>query len=216
MSEERRTWIRFALVALLVVAAAHAADGWAYRHIVYDRVYEEDWGRMLRVMGFAPFWILAGLALIANDWPARAGTGSLYRAIMRGWLLVASIAASGIIGELLKLVFRRERPRAHDGAYFFRPFTERPLSSGGLALPSTHAIVAFGAATMLARLFPRGWPIWYLLAIGCGLTRVMLRAHFVSDVAVAALVAWAVTAWIWKRHEARLRRLETRSVASAD
>jgi len=45
-------------------------------------------------------------------------------------------------------VFRRERPRAHGGEYFFRAFTDRPLHNGGLALPSTHAIVAFGAAAV--------------------------------------------------------------------
>ena len=207
MRDARRLWLRFTIVAFVIVVAAHLVDGWAYQNIVYERVHEEDWGRMLRVMGFAPLWLLAGLALIANDWPRRA-RGALYPAIMRGWLLIAAVAASGIVGELLKLVFRRERPRAHAGDYFFRPFTERPLSSGGLALPSSHTIVAFAAATMLARLFPRAAPIWYLLAIGCGLTRVMLQAHFVSDIAVAGLVAWALTAWLWRRHERRISRFD--------
>lgn len=201
------SWLRFTIVAAVVVIASLLLDRWAYENIVYERVHEEDWGRMLRVMGFAPLWLLAGIALIANDWPRRA-RGAIYPALMRGWLLIASVAASGIVGELLKLVFRRERPRAHGGEYFFRPFTERPLSTGGLALPSTHAIVAFGAAVMLSRLFPRARLIWYGLAMGCGLTRVMLQAHFVTDIAVAALVAWAVGAWLWKRHEARVRRYE--------
>jgi membrane-associated phospholipid phosphatase len=202
--------LKFAAVAAATVIASLLLDRWAYENIVYERVHEEDWGRMLRVMGFAPIWLLAGAALIANDWPRRA-RGAIYPALMRGWLLIASVAASGIVGELLKLVFRRERPRAHAGEYFFRPFTERPFSSGGLALPSTHAIVAFGAAVMLSRLFPRGRVIWYGLAIGCGLTRVMLQAHFVSDIALAGLVAWVVGAWLWKRHEARLEKREPRA-----
>lgn len=211
MTSGSRTWLKFTLIAASIVVASLLLDGWAYENIVYEGVHEEDWGRMLRVMGFAPLWLLAGLALIANDWPRRA-RGALYPALMRGWLLIASVAASGIVGELLKLVFRRERPRAHAGEYFFRSFTERPLHSGGLALPSTHAIVAFGAAVMLSRLFPRGRVIWYGLAIGCGLTRVMLQAHFVSDIAVAGLVAWAVGAWLWRRHEARIERYEARVI----
>jgi len=213
MTRQQMTWLRFLGVALLIVVAAHAVDGWAYRHIVYEHVHEKDWGRMLRAMGFAPFWLLAVAALLLNDWPRRA-RGALYPAVMRGWLLFASIAAAGIIGELLKLVFRRERPRAHGGHYFFRAWSDRPLSSGGLALPSTHAIVAFAAATMLSRLFPRAWPVWYLLAIGCGLTRVMLQAHFVSDVAVAGLVAWAVSAWLWSRHERRLAGMAEKPATS--
>src|SRR5690606_20175073 len=108
-------------------------------------------------------------------------------------------ALSGVVGELLKLVFRRERPRAHDGAYVFRAFADRPLHSGGLALPSSHAIIAFGAAAMLARLFPRTAPVWSTLAAGCALPRVAAGAHFLSDVVVSALAAWAVVALLWRR-----------------
>jgi hypothetical protein len=114
MTSGSRTWLKFTLIAASIVVASLLLDGWAYENIVYEGVHEEDWGRMLRVMGFAPLWLLAGLALIANDWPRRA-RGALYPALMRGWLLIASVAASGIVGELLKLVFRRERPRAHAG-----------------------------------------------------------------------------------------------------
>jgi membrane-associated phospholipid phosphatase len=198
-------WSRFVAAAVLLLIASLVVDRWAYEHIVYGRVYEEDWGRMLRVMGFWPLWLLASIALVLNDWPRRTAQ-AVYPGLMRGWLLIASVTASGLAGEILKLVFRRERPRAHGGAYYFRPFTDRPLYSGGLALPSSHAIVAFGAATMLSRLYPRAWPVWYLLAIGCGLTRVMAQAHFVSDVAASALVAWAIAAWLWRRHERRIER----------
>jgi membrane-associated phospholipid phosphatase len=201
----RIAWSRFAVAAALLIIASVAIDRWAYTHIVYGRVYEEDWGRMLRIMGFWPFWLLASIALVLNDWPRRTAE-SVYPALMRSWLLIASATASGLAGEFLKLLFRRERPRAHEGAYYFRPFTDRPFHSGGLALPSSHAIVAFGAATMLSRLYPRAWPVWYLLATGCGLTRVMAQAHFVSDVSVSALVAWAIAAWLWRRHERRIQR----------
>jgi membrane-associated phospholipid phosphatase len=40
----------------------------------------------------------------------------------------------------------------------------------------------------------------------------MLQAHFVSDIAVAGLVAWAVGAWLWRRHEARIERYEARVI----
>jgi len=197
--------IRSAAIAAVLLAASFAADRLAYEYLVLDGVYEEDWGRMLRVMGFAPFWIVAAAALALHDWPMRTA-GSVRPALRRAGLLVAGVAAAGVTGELLKLVFRRERPRAHDGEYFFRAFSDRPLHNGGLALPSTHAIVAFGAAAVLSRLFPRARFVFWGLAIGCGLTRVLTQAHFISDITVAALVAWAVVAGIWARFGPRQDR----------
>ncbi len=211
----RNPTLRFLGTAAVLVLAALALDRWAYEHIVYARVYEQDWGRMLRSMGFLPFWMCGALALVLNDGPRRTAH-ALYPALMRGWLLFAAPAASGITGELLKLVFRRERPGSHAGHYVFRSFADRPFHSGGLALPSSHAVVAFGAATMLSRLFPRARPVWYALAIGCGITRVLAQAHFVSDVVVAALVAWLVTAWLWRWHTRRLQRSGPAAASSPD
>lgn len=197
-STAARSAVRYLLVAVIVMVAAHLLDGWAYRNLVLDNVYDEDWGRMLRVMGFVPLWLLAAIALVLTDWPLRVES-SARAAWVRGSLLLGGAAGSGIAGEVLKLLLRRERPRAHDGEYVFRAFGERTFSTSGLALPSSHSIVAFGAAFMLARLFPRAAPVWYLLAAGCGLTRILAQAHFLSDVTLAALVAWLVVAGIWKR-----------------
>jgi len=195
----RSTVLARLAAATLLIIAAHAADAWAYEALAMEGVYEEDWGRMLRVMGFLPFWLVAALALVREDWPLRT-VDSIRPALRRGVLLVAGVALSGAVGEILKLLLRRERPRAHGGEYVFRAFTDRPFHSGGLALPSSHAIIAFGAAAMLSRLFPRAWPVWYGLALGCGLTRVAAGAHFLSDIAVAFLVAWAVVALLWRRY----------------
>lgn len=198
----RRRWVAFATLSALALLAAHLADGWAYRALAVEDVHGNDFGRLLRIAGYLPTWLLASAALVLTDWPRRAFEGTA-AALRRGLLLLAGVAAAGIVGELLKLVLRRERPRAHDGEYVFRAFTERPFSSGGLALPSTHAVVAFGAAAMLSRLFPRAWPIWWGLAMGCAWTRVATGAHFVSDVVLAAIVAWAVVELVWRRWGAR-------------
>lgn len=189
----------------MLLLAAVLVDGWAYEHLVVQDVYDEDWGRLLRVMGFWPLWLLMAAALVLHDWPA-GGAGVWRGALARGWMLISAVTVSGIAGELLKLLLRRERPRAHAGEYFFRSFTDRPFSSSGLALPSSHAVVAFGAAAMLSRLFPRAAPVWWLLAVGCALTRVMAQAHFVSDVVVSFLVGWVVAAWLWRVKLARSGR----------
>lgn len=207
MNERRAATLRVAAIAILLLVAAHLLDGWFYRSFVNERIYEEDWGRLLRVMGYFPTWVIAAAALVLHDWPLRTAE-RVMPAFRRGLLLVGGVAAGGIAAELLKLIFRRERPRAHEGEYFFRAFSDRPLHSGGLALPSSHALVAFAAAAMLTRLFPRAAPVWYLLAIGCGLTRVAAQAHFFSDIVMAGVAGWLVVAWIWHGHEARAARLQ--------
>lgn len=196
-SDRRNAALRTAAVLFVLILGAHLLDGWFYAHFVDERVYEEDWGRLLRVMGYLPTWVFAAAALVLHDWPLRTA-GRVMPAFRRGLLLLGGVAAGGIAAELLKLVFRRERPRAHEGEYFFRTFADRPFHSGGLALPSSHAMVAFAAAAVLARLFPRARVVWYLLAIGCGLTRVAAQAHFLSDVVVAGVAAWLVVAAIWR------------------
>jgi membrane-associated phospholipid phosphatase len=66
-----------------------------------------------------------------------------------------------------------------------------------LGLPSSEAAVAFGAAVM-ARLFPEARGLWYGIALGCALTRVAARAHFMSDVVLAALVVYVVMLILWR------------------
>jgi membrane-associated phospholipid phosphatase len=58
-------------------------------------------------------------------------------------------------------------------------------------------MVAFGAATALARLFPRAKWVWFLLAAGCGATRILSRAHFLSDVMLGSLMGWCVGWGVW-------------------
>jgi membrane-associated phospholipid phosphatase len=202
------------------MAVAVAVDGLVWQYLVNERVYEEDWGRLLRVMGFVPTWVLAAVALWLVERPvgagvghrgqqmARAGMGGIdadrqqregKRARRRSLYLVGAVLLSGIVGELLKLVFRRRRPGDVFELYEFRSWADRPFHNGGLSMPSTHAVVAFGAAVALTKLLPRAWPVWWLLAAGCGLTRVLARAHYLSDVVMAALIAAAVGSWLARR-----------------
>ena len=84
---------------------------------------------------------------------------------------------TGALAESLKLVFRRLRPGDTVPDYVFRPFLENPWSNKGMGMPSSHMMVAMGAAVVLARLYPRVWWMWYAIAIGCGLTRILAVAQ---------------------------------------
>lgn len=191
------------IIAVLVLGGAivigHLLDPLAFRLLRLDDIYGEDWGRMLRVMGFLPLWLAAASALALHE---RTPWRRIHRS--RAGFLVAGATLGGIVAELAKLVFRRRRP-GELGEYLFRPFADRPLSTGGLGLPSSHALVAFGAAAILARIFPRARIVWWALAWGCGLSRVAAGAHFLSDVVVAAVLGWLVGAFLWRYAPATIR-----------
>jgi membrane-associated phospholipid phosphatase len=190
-------WLRAVLVVVALLLAAHLVDWWAHANLQAPRLAEKDLGRMLRVMGFLPFWIVVALALALCDRAHQAGGAALRHA--RAWLLVGGAALGGLVAEVLKLTVRRERPNLEVGAYVFREWSERPFHTGGLGLASSHAGVAFGAAFMLARLFPRARWVWYGLAVGCAYSRIAAGVHFVSDVVVAGMLAFAVVAILWRR-----------------
>ncbi len=176
------------------------ADKWVYDHVHLKNVYDQDWGRLLRVMGFAPTWGVAALALWLHERP-----DATRRAAARAWYLVTATLAGGLLAEILKLLLRRERPEVNDGFYGFRPWSEHPFSTSGLAWPSSHTMVAFAAATAMARLFPRARWVWYSLAAGCGATRLLAHAHFLSDVTLGMLFGWCVGWGVWFVMRDRMR-----------
>lgn len=181
-------WRALGFTALAFTLACFA-DTWVYQNVHDPKVYERDWGRLLRIMGFLGTWVALAVAVALHE-----GTDPVRRAIAkrRAWLLFASAALGGAVAEAGKLLLRRERPAVHDGLYGFRDFADRTFSTAGLALPSSHVLVAFGGAAMLARLYPRARWVGYTLAIGCAASRVMARAHFLSDVVLAAGLGWIV------------------------
>ena len=161
------------LVAITVLLTiAHLLDGPALVLRV-DGLGSSDGHRALRVAGFLPVWMAIGAALALHQRRASVGLG-----------LLISAGLSGLLAELGKLLIRRARPSASE-LYTFLPFPA-DLSTAGLGMPSSHAAVAFGGAFLLARLYPRTGPVVVLWAAGCGLTRILDGAHFLSDVIAAA------------------------------
>ncbi len=180
---------RVTLLAVLAIVVAHLGDPYAYQHLAKDGVYDADFGRMFRIVGYLPIWILLAVAV----W--------LHTRDRRTALLIGGMPAlGGLAAEVFKILLRRERPNLHDGAYCFRPFSERFWSTRDIGLPSSHAMVAFSGAWVLCRLYPKAWPVWIGLAVGCAITRVQAQAHFLSDVTVAAVLAYGVVAWLWRRY----------------
>ena len=183
----RSRWLAFALGAALLLVGAHLLDRWAYAGLAYPPGNDRDWGRMLRIVGFAPSWGILALALYLES----RATPGWNRQCDAALGIVIAVAAGGLLGEAIKLVVRRNRPDA-TLAYTFRPFADHPWSTRDFGMPSSHAMVAFAGATALSRRYPRAAPVLFALAAGCGLTRLMAQAHFLSDVVAGAIGGTAV------------------------
>ncbi len=186
----RTSWLLALMAFFLFVPMLR--DRWVYDHWYTPDLYDRDWARLLREIGWYPTWVIAALAVWLTqrrDHAARAKWNAAY--------LLASPAVAGITCEVLKLLIRRERPEINAGDYGFRSWSDEPFSTAGLATPSSHTMVAFGAATALARLFPGAGVVWYSLAAGCAATRVLAHAHFLSDVTLGALLGWSVGWGVW-------------------
>ena len=191
--KSRRQWLFFLSAAVAAITLAHLLDHAVWQHVRDPRVNDRDWGRLLRSMGYWPTWIVVAGALWLQDHGAARGETDPSRAWgWRGGLMILAPAVAGALAEVLKMLVRRLRPVPDDFMYQWRPYSEDLLSTKGLGMPSSHAIVAFAAAAVLSRLFPRAWWLWYALAAGCAATRLLALGHFFSDTVVAAFLGYAV------------------------
>ncbi len=180
MTRTSRRTALLAAVATVALLAAHALDFRAVPAFTYPAANDRDWGRMLRIVGFAPTWLVIAAALWLED--RRSPTAIA---------ILAAVAAAGLAAEIIKLIVRRGRPDPATLTYVFRRLADHPFNSRDFGFPSSHVMVAFGGAAALANRFRRAAPVFFGIAVGCGLTRLFAGAHFLSDV-VAGMIGGLV------------------------
>lgn len=208
-------YVAAGLVLAALLWLAHALDASTHGAVHAENALRRDWARMFRVCGYLPTWLLAAAVLWMID--AVPGRRLAWPALRRGTWLSANAALTGLVCEVAKLAARRERPPdelpagglgtdaaagSSPAMYTFRPFEGEWWSTGGLGFPSSHVGVAAGAAAALICLFPRAWPVWVALPVGCAVTRLLDRAHYLSDCVgamVAAVLVAAVLMPIFKK-----------------
>lgn len=191
IEKKRRRFVRLRTFAIILTGfILFTLLDFPLLHLAYlgdDRAIENhDWYRMLRVLGYLGTWAAAGIAFILHD-----------RNRHRGAAVFLSALAAGTLAELGKLIFARERPvdgnQIQEGFYHFRPFLSSFSDGSNLGLPSSHAAVAFAGCLMLAALIPNTRRFLILLALGCGITRMLTGAHFATDVYLGAIIGWLVS-----------------------
>lgn len=133
-------------------------------------------------------WVAGGVALavLGGAKGRRAGVATA----------VASLAATYVVQQRVKPMFRRVRPFVNREA---RVVGVRPPDH---SFPSGHTASSFAAATALAFFYPKAAPLAYTLATGVGMSRVHLGVHFPSDAAVGGAIGIGIgtlSAWLFKK-----------------
>jgi len=144
--------------------------------------------RVLSDLGEGLGWVAGGaaLAMLGGAKGRRAGVATA----------LASLAATYVVQQRVKPLFRR-----------VRPFVDREARVVGIppadhSFPSGHTASSFAAATALAFFYPKSAPLTYTLATGIGVSRVHLGVHFPSDAAVGGVIGIGIgmfSGWLFNK-----------------
>lgn len=128
-----------------------------------------------------------GIAIVWSLWTRRA-----LLAWRMGYMF-AAIAISGLIADIAKPVFGRARPRLLLQDQIFG-FSWHGAHSIYWSFPSGHAVTIVAFAASLYALYPPLWPVYATAALLVAASRVIIGAHYLSDVIAGAYLGF-ITAW---------------------
>lgn len=117
-------------------------------------------------------------------------------------LVCVSVAVAEVIGDCLKFFLGRYRPVMYfeEGLYGFRFFgDEWALRS----TPSGHNIRIFSAMMVFAIAYRKYAYLFLSLAVLVGLTRIVVTAHYLSDVLFGSLLGSVTALWVCEYGEIR-------------
>jgi undecaprenyl-diphosphatase len=111
--------------------------------------------------------------------------------VWRRWglvvLTVLAVAVADLAATGLKAVIDVERPSSRYADP--KPLVPAPHDH---AFPSGHAATSFAAATILTAARPRWGPLWFVLALAVGFSRVYVGVHYPLDIIGGAVLGIAV------------------------
>jgi lipid A 4'-phosphatase len=199
-------WALYALLTLTAIAACIVyvdRPVALYFHGASPPVLE--FFRAVTRFGVSTYYLIgtAALALVLwlagrfgrDGWAARLGAAAVVP-----WFLFLSIAVSGLITDLLKVSFGRARPKLLFANETFG-FDWWGTRADFWSFPSGHTTTVVAIAAALCCLWPRFLPLYVGFAALIGASRVVIGAHYVSDVVAATFIAIATTDYLRRRFE---------------
>ena len=153
---------------------------------------------------------LTGLAVAVTRYRSQQLplSAAAFTARKRAWIfMIVAMATSGIIGVALKFAIGRDRPRFlfEDGGASFHPFR---LNTGDSTFPSGHTQSICSAMLALALIYPPLRPVFLITAVLISASRVIIGAHYASDVLGGAWLAVAAVLYWRTRFEANGEKLD--------
>jgi hypothetical protein len=136
-------------------------------------------------------WALSGAMLVGGLIAGEPGLRDTGRDA------IEAAVFAGLITEIAKPVFGRERPSQSNGQTIFHGFTTRYES-----FPSGHATIAWAVASVVA-MRTEGWivpTVAYTLATIVAFDRVNDEKHFIADVFTGAVIGVTVGRFVVGRH----------------
>jgi len=107
--------------------------------------------------------------------------------MVRVGFLFTAVAVPSLFDTIIKRMIGRARPftTGHPDPFVFHPFIWR---NDYASLPSGHATTAFAILIAFSTIWPRARPYLLIYALLIAISRVVLTAHYPTDVAAGALV----------------------------
>lgn len=123
--------------------------------------------------------------------------------------LFAAVALSGLANDLIKVVVGRSRPGLllSQGIYWFKPFAHQYYYA---SFPSGHANTIGALCYGLYRVSGRFKWAWLTIALAVMASRVILGAHFPSDVLFGAYLGVVITELVAAAFEKKSKRITGR------
>jgi undecaprenyl-diphosphatase len=107
--------------------------------------------------------------------------------MVRVGFLFTAVAVPGLFDTIIKRMIGRARPftTGHPDPFVFRPFL---WQNDYASFPSGHTTAAFAILVAFSTVWPRGRPYFLIYALLIAASRVVVTAHYPTDVAAGALV----------------------------
>jgi membrane-associated phospholipid phosphatase len=155
-------------------------------------------------LGEGNIWlIVSGAVAVIGYLLQRFGKSSTMRKqgkafLAKGVFIFSSIVFSGLLLNIVKIMIGRLRPSFFltDGTYGFQPFN---FNYGTNTFPSGHSQAVWALMTSLSLLYPRFTIPFVSFATLIAASRVLVSAHYLSDVLMGSYLGIILTLYLYTR-----------------
>lgn len=199
-----RVWTSFILILVLCLVCMLFVDR-PILLLVYNEL-PDSWSRFFEWITLfgGGIWITGSLCLalacyllkrFTKEETRRKHYQTLYRKTL---FVLSSILFSGLLLNIVKTMIGRLRPQyfLSDNLYGFQPFN---FNFGMNSFPSGHSQTIWAVMVSLAILYPRFSLPFIFCATVVAASRVLIGAHFVSDVIMGSYMGMILTLYLYTR-----------------